>query len=370
MVYALRWHTVGRRIVAVGALASGLLGCSMHPLPENFLFSRASTFDIVQRIRCEAKAGLDKYQSDGDAQRIIAATTIGFDFDFNMTEKNNANSGGLTFKNKVVKGFQLDLTASAERKRQNIRRFLVIEELAKLTDADCSNAATRANWVYPIAGAIGMDEVVATYIKLEKLSDLTAEGSKAPGQAAFFGSTKAALFADVLTFRTTLTAGATPRLVLSAVNGSFRLTNASIAVTAERRDVHTVIVALARAPGDIDPVVTTARERQRGITRKHNVADRRAQTVQLDVDPRVNKAREKRDDIIHDRDLVDRRTETALAQKNADATNKVVMELARLRSLREDARETPRLLGEKLLEFMRPPEFIRPRPPEDEDPDG
>src|SRR5262245_6526378 len=239
MVYARRWHTVGWQIAAVCAMATGLLGCSMHPLPENFLLSRASTFDIVERIRCEAKAGLDRYRSDREAQKIIAATTIGYDFEFDMTEDNNAGTeskpGKLTFtnKNKKGKGLDLDLTASAERKRQNVRRFLIVEDLAKLSEAECSGPPVRANWVYPIAGTIGMDEVVATYIRLEKLSDLVKPKDSDAISEGLLGSGKSVLFGDVLTFRTTLTAGAEPTLRLAPAKSRFRLTNASIVATAK-----------------------------------------------------------------------------------------------------------------------------------------
>src|SRR5262249_10460635 len=131
--------------------------------------------DIVERIRCEAKAGLDRYQTDREAQNIVEKTTIGFDFEFDMTEYNNAGTGTLTFKDKKaanLPGFQVDFTGAAERKRQNARRFLIVEDLSKLKDAECSGPAVRANWVYPMTGTIGMDEVVSTYIRLEKLSDL------------------------------------------------------------------------------------------------------------------------------------------------------------------------------------------------------
>src|SRR5262245_65062276 len=119
-----RWHTLGRWLASLGALAFGLAGCSMHPLPEDV--SRTSTFDIVERIRCEAKAGLDRYQTDREAQNIVEKTTIGFDFEFDMTDYNNAGTvkepGTLTFKDKKaanLPGFQVDLTGAAERKRQN-----------------------------------------------------------------------------------------------------------------------------------------------------------------------------------------------------------------------------------------------------------
>src|SRR5262249_54377011 len=155
------------------------------------------------------------------------------------------------------------------------------------------------------------DEVVSTYIRLEKLSDLKFPGHDPTDPESveedLLGATKSVLFADVLEFTTTLKAGVKPVLTLTALNGSLRLTNASVAVTAKRRDVHVVIVALARDKnlGDIDPAV--ARDRQRGAARKYPVADRHPQTVQFGVNRKVNEARQKRNDIILNRDVVDRR---------------------------------------------------------------
>src|SRR5215470_14962341 len=83
-------------------LAFPLAGCSMHPLPENFPlnFPRASTFDVVQKVRCEAKAGLDRFNNSrhqDHVRQIIEATSIGYDFSFVMTENNDATGGDLHF---------------------------------------------------------------------------------------------------------------------------------------------------------------------------------------------------------------------------------------------------------------------------------
>src|SRR5262245_55792894 len=135
MMYAPRWHTVGRWLASLGTLASGLAGCSMHPLPEDV--SRASTFDIVERIRCEAQAGSDRYRTEREAQNIVDKTTNGLDSQYHRAEYNNAGTvekpRTLNFMDKKaanLPGFQLDLTGAAERKRQNARRFLIVEDLS------------------------------------------------------------------------------------------------------------------------------------------------------------------------------------------------------------------------------------------------
>src|SRR5262245_45373229 len=89
-------YLVKARAVGVGVAmphAAGLLGCSMRPLPENV--SRANTFDIVERIRCEVSEALNSYLEQAPfrdrthVENIIAASAIGYDFTFEITEWNN-----------------------------------------------------------------------------------------------------------------------------------------------------------------------------------------------------------------------------------------------------------------------------------------
>ena len=81
----------------------------MHPLPEDV--SRKSTFDIVKKLRCEAREGV---LQSAMSIKALENTYIGFDFDLTMTENNNANSGLLEFINPYVGG-KFTLTVKGER---------------------------------------------------------------------------------------------------------------------------------------------------------------------------------------------------------------------------------------------------------------
>jgi hypothetical protein len=336
---------------AAGCIVLSLIplsGCSIHPLPGDI--PRVATVDIVERMRCEAQEGLKEGIKGLKAPlvaQILQGTTIGYDFQFDVTEDNNEGTkeapGSLTFKRKGRNDdlFTLGLTASSEKRRQNVRRFRIVEDLKVLDKANCSSEAV--NWVYPIAGATGMGEVVRTFVKLETMADLqhTRPDTSSSFPSALPQDYANVVFSDVLKFTTTLTASAAPTLKLNAAVGSLRLTDASIVGAAARTDEHDVIVAIARDKTHI------VRETINGVERVRVVAAKRS--------PRTAIAAAKRNELIAREVVRDSRIATALIQKDADARNRVLIELQRLRDLEDDAREAPRLLGERLLEIMRTP---------------
>jgi hypothetical protein len=189
----------------------------------------------------------------------------------------------------------------------------------------------RANLAYPISGTLNVRDVIRTYIRLERLTnfnpldedDVDDEEAFEVLDAAATGK-KRAVFAEHLEFKTTLTAGATPTLKLSAVAGSFRVTNATVGALARRSDAHSLIIAFAQDPG---------------------LRDKEFKRAAL-----------QRDTMLKSGVVRGPRTETALAQGNAVARNRVVMELARLRNLRDDEQEGAKFLGRQLLRFLRPPD--------------
>ena len=65
-------------------------------------------------------------------------------------------------------------------------------------------------------------------------------------------SGKSVVFSDQLAFTTTVKAGLKTELELSAVAGKLKLTNAFFQGSAERVDIHSVIVALASDLKDED----------------------------------------------------------------------------------------------------------------------
>jgi hypothetical protein len=324
MKYAKR--TISSCTVAV--VASGLAGCSVHPLPQDVSF--VDTVEIVKRVRCEARAGLqaardavaNNEKKKAHVERIIEGTTIGFEFSFLMSETNKAASGELRFKRDgAKKGESFELVVNAnlngerdekDKTRQNKRVFRVLDDLKELKDTPCGRGtvAVGPNLVYPITGSTGMADVVRTYIELETLTDL------APGKDA-----KTVTFSDDLDFTTTFETAAALDVSLKTAVGSLRLSKVSVAGVAMREDVHSVKVVLARDPDHFD-VDSPGRDKSRlGKTKgeKAKVKDVRGKGLQ-----------------------------TFLAQRKETGRNRVFIELEKQRRVADDKAVAERVLGLKL----------------------
>ncbi len=194
----------------------------MHPIPDDV--SRKTTYDIVEKIRCEAKAAVEQYgQGFNDA-------SIVYQFTFDINEHNDANAG-FTLLNPFANGtFNLAATGAANRERDGLRNFELIDSFNDLRKLNCSRDR-EVNWLYPLTGDVGMYDSVATFIRLQKADN--------PGGTRIF------TFADTLTYITTFTGGATATMTLSPVPQQFRFTAANAGFTASRTDTHKVVVTMA-----------------------------------------------------------------------------------------------------------------------------
>lgn len=221
------------RALALSFVLPLLTGCSTHPLPQDF--SRKDTFQIVQKARCEAKQGI--FDAGIENHEDLSKTTIGFDFTFRMTEKNQMTEGKLSFLSPAHGGsLTLGLRGGADKLRHNERVFRVVDNLADLkNDASCKPENLRENFLYPMAGAIGLNEIVETFAKLRGFT---------PALEKFKDTDN--VLSDKIEFTTTLTAGITPTLKVDSGVGSLHLTDLSINGNVERVDFHAVTVAIAR----------------------------------------------------------------------------------------------------------------------------
>jgi hypothetical protein len=293
--------------------------------------------DIVERIRCEAKAGLGDFRKSKHDERIVRATKIAYDFQFDVNGHYETGSGRAEFRGAPL---ALDLSASLRNDRNaggNKRDFLIVEDLEELSKATCPKDNTPPNWVYPIVGSIGMDELVRTYIKLEKLTDLAPGGAKTGAND---------VFADELTFTTEWSAGATATIELNTVAGTFRLTKIAPFGNAGRRDEHSVTVALARDPAD-DPDLPAPGVTKGPGERPHLVADRASLAQKKGTRAKAKSARmaiaeaEEEDDA---RPYVDSKRVANLILRDASPRNRVLLEVLRRRNLRDDDRVAARVL--------------------------
>jgi hypothetical protein len=231
------------QLFAFAGLAPMLLGCSAVPIQDDV--TRKDTFRIVQQIRCEAKKAVEQYG------RNLPNAAVAYEFTFDVTEGNTAMANATGFVPFLNGGtFSLAGNAGINGTRETNRNFKTVDTFADLMNARCREGDLAKDFLYPVSGDVGMEEVVKTFIMLSRIDDASVPAPE-PGTTAPAGTTAGTdvfTFADTLTFTTTLTAGITPTLHLSPIPQQFRIMDASANFMAGRHDVHTVVVALAVVP--------------------------------------------------------------------------------------------------------------------------
>jgi hypothetical protein len=228
-------------------LALALGGCAIHPVQQDV--TGLKTVEVVDRIRCETRRAIEDKAIDllsnmsddpnHPSKRLAALfqanrgafanfprsslpskkarefydryinTAIAFEFSFDITENNGV--GFIADPVRLISGGSAGVVvgASDANARNNIRRFTIAETFAELLSngkLQCFDGYHADNFVYPIAGNIGMKELISTFIDLNQDKDLSPA---AAGSATVFG--------DTLKFTTTLSASATPHVIIAPV---------------------------------------------------------------------------------------------------------------------------------------------------------
>jgi hypothetical protein len=221
-------------------IALMLCGCAGHPLPENV--TRKSTYAIVKAIRCEAREAILKFASNP----FYDKGAIGFVFDFDITEHDTASLDfGLT-KLFPPGSFTMHVPPKTDLTREGHRRFTIVDTFGELKQAkDCTPQAIQANFAYPIAGSIGLEEVISTAIGIDQLGQEQPQDPAISGIKTLPGG-QAAVFSDVLTYKTILDTGAiNPTAMFGAAAGVLRLTSVTGSFQASRTDQHMLTLAIA-----------------------------------------------------------------------------------------------------------------------------
>jgi hypothetical protein len=208
-------------------MAPVLAGCSAYPLPDDV--TRKSTYDIVDQIRCEARRAVIEHAYN------YKTASIAYEFTFDITEGNNSTADATwTLPYTLGGSFSLGASAGMNRTRETKRNFKIVDTFEQLRQMPCVDQRLRDDIIYPIAGDIGVYEVVQTFIRLQKIDNPKS------GEVFTFG--------DTLMFTTTLMGGLQPKLVISPLTDRFRLTAANANLAAGRNDVHTVTLTLSGSP--------------------------------------------------------------------------------------------------------------------------
>lgn len=275
--------SISLRIAAIGA-AVWVAGCAIHPLPQDA--SGVNTVDIVRSIRCEARdalrakiiAFLANVPGDRDAHnyatqlqdnpdlwakfndawfRPIVRTelqrfegsAIAYNFNLNMTEVDNFDPT-IDLTDPLAHGtFTSAITGGIDRSRQNIRGFTITDTFINLVktldDVYCAPYAHVANYMYPITGKIGVDEMIDTFVDLARFDNLSSDTSGKPPTMS-----------DNITFTTKLSFDPTPKITLTPFKSGLSIADTSLAMTFSRQDQHEVTIGLSlpvKTPGKSQP---------------------------------------------------------------------------------------------------------------------
>lgn len=264
-------------ILSSGLICCGLGACSIHPIPKDV--TGYGTATIVRKIRCEARDAIrdvvlqilhrggrhEEIQEITDETplrqasftpweqaRIKELESIGIVYDFSLT---GDETDSLTFNASILEPLKNGMATYAPAlgnttERSNLRAFTVSDsfltllELGKNKSNHCyfgPAGPSGPNFEYPIAGRIGLDEMVQTFVRLAMSGDLTAED---PSTAFTLTPSGAPTLVDTLMFTTTVNAGLEPSISLTPATG-VQLTSASLDGTVKRVDTHQVVIGMA-----------------------------------------------------------------------------------------------------------------------------
>ena len=263
-----------------------LAACAIHPHQQDV--TSLPTVNIVNHIRCESRLAIQKkaiellHDKHGDtklayklehilglgevwnvnpyteltpAERAFyfryIQTGIAFNFTFDVTEDNKAALMADPVR-LITNGMAgVGLNSSGEFSREAIRTFIVSETFARLledTIPGCGKSPLRGeNFAYPVAGTIGMDELISTFIDLNENENAPLTASSA-GSGTKGSSSGSGVFADTLNFNTTLIGGLTPSVQINPVGHKWGLASpTNFAATVTRTDKHSLAIGLSLA---------------------------------------------------------------------------------------------------------------------------
>lgn len=303
--------TERRRKLLVSSLGFLISACTVHPLPEDV--TGLSTYNIVRQIRCETREAVigsilryltdkanfegltpdgkrkvddnshniglkfaNEYRSNpssistfnpnmlsGFAQTVISLlwnVGIAYNFNLQMKDMNNIDPEVDLLRMFHSSKQTYGLKGNLDRSRQNIRYFTITDNFAdlvqKVDPRYCAGQIVEANIIYPIAGQVGMNEVVHDFLVLTLFGNLSGDASK---DVTSTTSTKGPpTMVEQLQFITSVGGTATPMVTFTPVGAGTVVSPAMLGLTASRSDTHSLTVGLYLAEPGVK-VITDAR---------------------------------------------------------------------------------------------------------------
>jgi hypothetical protein len=183
--------------------------------------------------------------------QLFYNTGVAYNFQLDMTETDNIGPTLDFLKMFQKNAFTWNITANADRMRENIRTFTVTDTFSGLVrdmpPGYCDGFIVKANYVYPVVGKIGMDRMIDDFVNLTLFGNLA--GPEPSGSSTTPKGPPTMV--DQLKFTTRFNLTTTPKVVFSPVQS---LMDVSLGLTGTRQDIHTVTVGLAIADNSTSQV--------------------------------------------------------------------------------------------------------------------
>lgn len=174
----------------------------------------------------------------------MLGTGIAYNFDLTGYEQNNIDPE-INFIRPlpISTSVSLGLKGNFDRYRQNERSFTITDNfyglIKHVPEKYCEKHIAQANIIYPIYGNVGVHKVIHDFMLLTLFGNLTGDGSK-----DFITINGPPTMVDQLEFQTTIGGSATPKVVFAPIGPAFQLSDASLGVSATRRDTHKLTMGL------------------------------------------------------------------------------------------------------------------------------
>jgi hypothetical protein len=289
-----------RRVIAIVLCALIITGCAIRPLPDDT--AHISTYNIVRQIRCETRgavieslrtfltdpgnrniiqvpggrifqkvddksyavgvatfqeydtnpASIAKFDPRGLAGfaryvvDVLLATGVAYNFDLTGYEQNNIDPE-INFIRPlpISTQVQVGLKGNFDRYRQNERSFTITDNfyglIRNVPETYCSKSIVEANIIYPIYGKVGVHKMIYDFMLLAFFGNLTGDGSK---DFISLSASAPPTMVDQLEFQTTVGGSATPKVVFAPIGPAFQVSDATLGVSAMRRDTHRLTMGL------------------------------------------------------------------------------------------------------------------------------
>ncbi len=260
-------------------------GCALRPVPEQS--TGVPTSAIVKHIRCEAREAIFITLTDsialnpeafpepapsiaarfrghpeligkfkpglftGKARKFLEYfwdTGIAYHFNLGMLEINNLDAG-VNFFPTVGSGLgAFGFKTGFDRQRGNVRTFTLTDDfhtLLSLRSGYCDGEVVREDFVYPMAGKIGIEPFIHEFVRVALYAQLENEAEGGPPTMV-----------DTITFQTTISGSVGPQIIFSPAFPGLTLPGGSLAADVSRQDTHTLTMGLSvveAPPAEGDP---------------------------------------------------------------------------------------------------------------------